>query len=119
METHHRFVLLKQIDDIVKVVDAREIARSLANDQQREKGVLPIILLKDVARQPSPGKQAYRLIELLVSCGPRAFEALCEALETHRHERLLQSIRRAEKDTRVVDPAVLQQLRKGKIHIDI
>ncbi|XP_054765240.2 uncharacterized protein LOC129272025 [Lytechinus pictus] len=112
METHHRFVLLKQIDDIVKDINPRDIASSLANDQQREKRVLPILLLKDVARQPSPGKQAYRLIELLVSCGPRAFDALCEALETHRHDKLLQTIRRAEKDTRVADPAVLQQLRK-------
>ncbi|XP_072172459.1 uncharacterized protein [Diadema setosum] len=115
METHHRFVLLKHLESISRHIDPAKVAASLADDH----GVLPAILREDVARQPSPRQQAFRLVELVVSCGPQAFEALCSALTTQGQEKLVQTIRQAENDTRVADPAVLRQLRKATSNLPI
>ena len=108
MEVAQRKALLSQTNKITAEISPEKVLRELANH-----GILHPIQIEDINKHKSAKLKTKRLLEILESCGPKAFSTFYDVLMKTGYRKLAEQLRKSTKDNKVADEGMKDQLEQG------
>ncbi|XP_072048812.1 LOW QUALITY PROTEIN: uncharacterized protein [Amphiura filiformis] len=109
MEAPQRNALLALSNKISAEISADKVMRELAT-----LGTLHPVQIEDINSHKTSKLKSARLLELLTSCGPKAFLTFYDVLMKNGYRKLAEQLRKSTKDNKVADDNVKMQLEQDR-----
>ncbi len=111
MEASKRNALLAMSNKISSEISTEKVMRELATQ-----GILHHVQIEDINGHRTSKLKAARLLEIITSCGPKAFTTFYEVLLKTGYRKLAEQLRKSSKDNKVADNDV-KDLEQGKLKL--